>query len=331
MKRRTAIVAGPGEAGRTVIDLLAARFTYQDRTTWQAAIAAGSVLVNQLPARPENLLQPGDTLEYLFPDLPEPPVNDGYVILFQDRDLLVIDKPANLPCHPGGRYFNHTLWAALSRDLEPGRLDFAHRLDRETSGLVLLARTREASRDLHRQFMERRVGKLYLALVEGIFPERLDACGHLVEAPESSLRKKRRFVTRSASGQSCRTLLRRLDTWHAADGCPLSLVEAEPITGRCHQIRATLAGLGFPVVGDKMYGRDETVFQRFIADRLTARDRSILRLDRQGLHSAALRFTHPATGRPMHFEIPLPDDMSGLRVTDYDVKSLAGTSHGLNS
>jgi RluA family pseudouridine synthase len=311
-ERICTVRVGPDQAGRSLLDLVAERFTYQDREQWRRELAAGRLLHNGKPAPANRQLAAGDEICYRWPGEAEPPVALAYQVVYEDADLLVVDKPAPLPCHPGGRYFRHTLWARLRQSAGLDRPCLVNRLDRETSGLVLVAKNQATARLCARQWQERRVTKVYLVLVEGDFPwVDLEARGSLAPDPASMIRKKVRFFPAScaapAGARSCSTRLRRLA---GANG--LTLVEARPVTGRCHQIRATLSGLGFPVVGDKLYGVDERLFLRFIEDRLSAEDWRRLRLPRQALHGAELSLRHPVDSRPLHFVSPLPPELSKL-------------------
>ncbi|MFA4945379.1 MAG: pseudouridine synthase [Lentisphaeria bacterium] len=310
----------PGAAPRPILDLLASRFTYHTAEEWRRELAAGRLQLNGRPTTaPDTPAGPGDWLEYLIPDglrATEPPVDLAWRRLWEDAALLVAEKPGNLPCHPAGRFFNHTLWAAL-HDAFPADAFFAlaNRLDRETSGLVLVAKTTAAARELQRQFSRRQVEKRYLAVVEGAFPEQCEANGWLLPDPASEVRKKRRFIPGApdappaapgpAEWAETRFRRRRLTP-------ELSLVEAEPRTGRRHQIRATLCSLGFPLVGDKLYGPDDRLYLRFIAGTLTAADRQRLRLPRQALHATRLACRHPATGEPFLATSPLPPELAAL-------------------
>ena len=318
MKRRIQQTLTPERAGSALLDFLSGRFTYQSRAEWGAHISAGRVRVNDATAPADRLLAAGDKVEFIAHDSPEPPVSFEVAIVFEDDHVLVVDKPPNLPCHPAGRYFNHTLWAWLKTWHGVETPALVNRLDRETSGLLLIAKTRQAEGSCRSQFEKRSVVKRYVALVEGEFPESLEAQGWLVPDPESGVHKRRRFVS-SVPNPEPRTLnpepfspaewaetaFRRLQFRNG-----VSEVEAVLRTGRLHQIRATLCSLGFPVVGDKLYGPDPMMFVRFCTDALTDDDRRRLRMDRQALHAMELKFQHPATGGMMHFEAPLPADMA---------------------
>jgi 23S rRNA pseudouridine955/2504/2580 synthase/23S rRNA pseudouridine1911/1915/1917 synthase len=298
-------------------EFLAARFPYRTRAAWDAEIVAGRVRVNGCAVVPGRTLVFRDCIETLVPEGPEPPVCQTVGVILDDPDFLVIDKPANLPVQPGGRYFRHTLWAWLKDSFGLAAPILINRLDRETSGLMLVARHERAARALRAQFAARTVEKRYLALVEGRFPDAAEAAGCLVEDPASPVRKKRLFrlcepasmadEAMRAGSAWAETRFRRL-----SEHGPLSLVEARPLTGRLHQIRATLQALGFPVVGDKLYGFDPAAFLRFCADELTDDDRRRLRLSRQALHAAGLRFRHPRTRDWLDYAAPLPADLAEL-------------------
>jgi len=310
MKRQTSIRIGSDEAGRPLPDYLAGRFTYRSKKEWQRELADGRLLLNGKVAAPDTILAAEDLLVYRMAELPEPPVDFNYRILHEDADLLVIDKPAPLPCHPGGRFFRHTLWARIRETHGPETPVFVHRLDRETSGVVVLAKSREAARRCQEQFAGQLVEKVYLVLVEGEFlAGETTAAGWLAPDQESVIRKKVCYLPEGSSvpakAQSCRTTFRLLSQKNG-----LSLVEARPQSGRCHQIRATLCSLGFPVVGDKLYGVDEELFLRFMEERLSLEDSRRLRLPRQALHAASLYLRQPTSGTRLSFTAPLPEIFS---------------------
>jgi len=317
MVRRVESRAGREAEGKALLPWLAGRFSYLDAGAWAGEIAAGRVSLNGRAAGPEARLAAGDRVAYLPLQEAEPAVDPEYRIVHEDADFLVVDKPPLLPCHPGGRFFEHSLWFLLRERHE--FLHIATRLDRETSGLVLVCLNKGSARRVSLLQRERRLKKRYLALVHGSFPDRLEAEGFLGPDAASAVRKKRRFIPSSAcSGEagtgleSCATSFTRL---MAAEGLafpgrgektgPFSLVEALPLSGRTHQIRASLSSLGFPLVGDKLYGLDEALFLRFAEGSLSPEDGERLILPYQALHCEALEF-EDGEGCPLSFHAPLP-------------------------
>lgn len=295
------------DAGKTLLDYLAARFTYLSAEKWAGQIGEGRLLLNDDSCTGNETLREGDRVSFTPAPYDEPPVNTDFTILAEDERFLFIDKPPLLPCHPGGIYLFNTLWGLLRETY--GNVSFINRLDRETAGIVVAAKTKEGAAWANALMSERKIDKEYLVIVEGAFPEELDAEGFLVRDEASPVRKKLRFVRdggnsetsgdtgktpgntggESFSGNavggslpgavSCHT---RFSLQSRLDG-NLSLVHAKLFTGRTHQIRATLQSLGFPVVGDKLYGKDETIFLRFIDGSMTDADRILLRQDHQAL------------------------------------------------
>jgi len=313
MRRRVKAVVLRGEAALSVVDLLVRRYPFKDREQWQAVALSQRVMVNGVPALPAQLLNPGDELFYEAPESAEPAVDLNLGVLFEDEALLVLNKPGNLPCHPSGCYYENTLWYQISAQLGVTAPHLINRLDRETSGVVLVAKTEAAARNLSQQFFHRRVSKVYTVIVEGAFPERVEAAGWLMPDLESAVRKKRCFVAgtpESKPGGSAEWAESRFELMRRAD--EISLVRVQLQTGRLHQIRATLCSLGFPVVGDKLYGVDDTLFLRFISGQMTMDDLQKLRMARQALHAGELSVTHPDTGQPLLFTAPLPPDMSAV-------------------
>jgi len=308
------ITVATGEEGQSLLGLLARRFSYLGRAQWHRHIRQKRILLNRRPTVAHARLACGDLLEFHPPLSPEPPVRQDYRILYEDEQILAVDKPANLPCHPAGRYFQNTLWHFLKVEHHLAQPIFIHRIDRETSGIVLVAKTATAAAACRRQFDDGKVEKCYLSVVEGKFPsDTIEASGYLFRDASSPVRKKQCFSTDRPFGWPATSV-----RWsHTTFSCrsvhdDLSLVEARPRTGRCHQIRATLLTLGFPIAGDKLYGVDERFFLRFIQNGLTSRDRCRLRLNRQALHAAEMQIRHPSENRILHLTAPLPSDLSGL-------------------
>ena len=222
---------------------------------------------------------------------PEPEAMSLHIV-YEDDDLLVVDKPAGLAVHPSPGHFSHTLVNAvlahspqLSGVGGEGRPGIVHRLDKDTSGLIIVAKDDAAHVSLARQLKERQVEKTYVALVEG----RVEPPEGLIEAPLGRHPKRRKQQAVVAGGRDARTryrLLREVDGY--------SLLEVRPETGRTHQIRVHLASIGHPIAGDAVYGHA----------------RGPAGLGRQFLHAERLAFAHPRTGERLELAAPLAPDLA---------------------
>jgi 23S rRNA pseudouridine1911/1915/1917 synthase len=239
---------------------------------------------------------------------PEPETPLVFGVVFDDGDLLVVDKPAGLPVHPTARYAAHT-FTALAQARFPGRkVDPAHRIDRETSGLLACGASPEVTKRLKRDFAHGRVAKTYLALAVGA-PEvdRFTVDAPLALTGASTVRVRMHV---DPAGLPSVTDFEVLDRRRAPDGAPVLLLACRPRTGRQHQIRAHLHHAGLPMVGDKIYGPDEGIFDRFTRRAMTDEDRARLhRLERHALHAWRLELPHPLTREPVRLEAPLPEDL----------------------
>lgn len=266
-------------------------------------------LVCERRLKPSTPVWPGLTFRLRRRLLAEPTVPDAAALreVHLDGWLLVVDKPAGLPMHPTARYHANTLVSQLKQRYGEGfRADPAHRLDRETSGLVVCARTLEASQAMSRRFHDGLVEKEYLAIVEGEPPGAFEVDAPIAEGteliriavridPVAGRPAKTRFVTE-----------RRFER----EGARFAVVRAFPETGRQHQIRVHAQRAGYPVVGDKMYGPDPGYFDRFSRRVLEPEAWARLRLPRHALHAAGISFVHPGTGEAVRYEAPLPGDLA---------------------
>ena len=262
------------------------------RTRARKLIDEGFVSVNGRPAKASFRLSVDDKVDIVVP--PEPPASLSpeaipLKIVYEDADLLVIDKSAGLtvhpaPGHPSGTLVNAVLsyLPALAGGEDPVRPGIVHRLDRDTSGLIIVAKNRAAHENLSDQFKARSVSKSYIVLVKGkLVPE-----SGIIEAAIGRDPRNRQRMAVVAKGREARTEYRVIK--YVGD---YSLLEIRPQTGRTHQIRVHLAAIGFPVVGDAAYGVASP------------------RLSRQFLHASRLAFTLPSTSRPVEFTSPLPPDL----------------------
>ena len=289
-------------AGLVLSTFLAGRFTYRSEEQWIERINAGEITLNGKPVSPEYILQIHDCIEYHPQDIPEPPARKDFRIVYEDDDILVIDKPGNLCVHPSGPFYQNTLWYLL-RQTYPN-IHFVNRLDRETSGLLLAAKSPEAARKIAET--DAVSNKTYLAIVHGTFDKNINASGFLVSA-NSVVRKKRHFIMENPDELPNETSVTCLSP--EKSGANFSLVKAVLGTGRTHQIRATLCSLGFPLVGDKLYGVNENFFLKQKSEEFTDEDLKQLMLPRQALHATSFTLKHPASGEIMEFAAPLPGEL----------------------
>lgn len=257
--------------------------------------------------KPATRVTPGLRFALLKEAEPEPEAPLEFGVVHDDGSLLVVDKPAGLTVHPTARYVAHT-FTALAKLRFPGRkVDPAHRLDRETSGLLACGAAPEVTRILKRDFAKGRVQKTYLALALGAPREARFTVDAPLALTGASVVRVRMHV--DPAGLPSATDVEVLGRRAAADGAPVALLACRPRTGRQHQIRAHLLHAGLPMVGDKIYGPDETIFDRFTRHELTEDDRARLRLSRHALHAWRLELPHPLTRETVQLEAALPPDL----------------------
>lgn len=278
---------------------LAARLHGYSRARVQRLIDEGLVSLPARDAKASARLAEGQTVLIRYPRTAEPPLkHETLPLLHLDDSLAVVDKPGGVLSHPTDKVLNNTVTSILTRQL--GRKVFlAHRLDRETSGALVLALDPECARSLYEQFVGRSVRKEYLAVVHGDVSWQKK----LLDAPLGPEGGEIRVRQAVGAGASAVTAFERL----ATDG-KLSLVSAKPRTGRLHQIRAHLAHLGHPVVGDKLYIGEGEAYLKAVRREILPDDLTALGADRQLLHAWRLEFDHPKDGRRLRLEAPVPAD-----------------------
>jgi 23S rRNA pseudouridine1911/1915/1917 synthase len=260
------------------------------RARAQRLIDGGLVLVDGAPRPKRHRLRGGEsvTVEEVEPPPQDDRSDAPYEVRYEDGDLLVVDKPAGVVVHPARGHRTGTLAQALAGRAaggpDPWRAGIVHRLDRDTSGLLVVAKTEEAHRRLRALMKARRIEREYLALVEGRPPARTGT----IDAPLGRDRRERKRM--SVDTDVPRTAVTHFAVERALPASTLLRVRLE--TGRTHQIRAHLQAIGHPVAGDPEYGRA-----------------GLYGLERQFLHAARLAFDHPITGRRVDVESPLPQDL----------------------
>ncbi len=232
-------------------------------------------------------------------------------VIYEDDDLVAVNKPPGIPVHPTARYHQSTVVKILEAARPGEHLRLSHRIDRETSGALLLARHAEADRRVKVQFEARdTVDKHYLAITWGWPSDDHFRVELPLELDPTSRYKVKMRIAHPGTGLTARTgcevLGRRV---HPETGRRYAMVRCHLETGRQHQIRLHLASMELPLVGEKLYGPDEGLFARGADGELTDEDRQVLELDRHALHAAKLSLDHPMTGARLHIEAPLPADL----------------------
>jgi 23S rRNA pseudouridine1911/1915/1917 synthase len=289
----------PALSAPTRLDVfLASSGAMRTRSQAKSWIDAGSVRVDGKARKAGFVLAGGEAIEVRplpeAPSRPEPE-NLPLEILYEDDELVAIDKPAGMVVHPAPGAWRGTVVNALlhrrlvTHDLSEGRPGIVHRLDKETSGVLLVARTRHAQQALASAFHDRQVEKHYLAIVLGV-PR--SPAGSLEWTIGRHPHERKRMSIRSRSPRSARTRYTLLESFST-----LSLLRLEPETGRTHQIRVHLRGIRHPIVGDRAYGGGGDEASR-------------LGLTRPFLHAARLSFPHPSTGATIEVEEPLPEELA---------------------
>jgi 23S rRNA pseudouridine1911/1915/1917 synthase len=295
---------GPEHRGLRLDVFLAQRLGNLTRSQVQLLNRSGAIRIDGRPDKSGYRIRGGETIEVDLRPLEPAPLNPEQMplqIYFEDDDLAVIEKPAGLVVHPGSRTGSSTVvhgllfhFKQLSNTGGPARPGIVHRLDKKTSGLLIVAKNNSAHARLSADFQDRKIRKTYLALVHGV-PRRDTAAIELTVGRHPSIRTK--MAANAPRGRSAWTEYRVKERYRG-----FSLLEVDLKTGRTHQIRVHLSAVGHPVVGDDVYG--ERSYKEFV--------RKYGPIDRYFLHATALRLNHPVSGEALEFHSPLPRALQEL-------------------
>ncbi|NOX97649.1 MAG: RluA family pseudouridine synthase [Nitrospirae bacterium] len=304
MEKQQRFMVEDEEDGLRLDKFLAGRHLPLSRSRIQNLIRTGKVSVNSSSSRCSHRVVAGAEITILIPDLKPReilPEDIPLHILYEDNELLVINKPAGMVVHPAAGHYSGTLVNALlfysprlstiNSSLRPG---IVHRLDKDTSGILVVAKTDEAHLHLGREIKEHKFSRKYLALVRGD----MELEEGTIEVPLGRhVLERKKIAVRHQGGKKATTHYRVLERFGLA-----TLLEVTLTTGRTHQIRVHLAHLGHPVIGDKTYGRKSSLFNLPFA----------YLINRQALHAYTLGFVHPSKKEYMEFTVSLPEDMKKL-------------------
>jgi 23S rRNA pseudouridine1911/1915/1917 synthase len=306
----------PRMVGKRIDAYLASRYPEYSRSVIQKVIDARAVLINGQPTKASYKVRLGDEIRVWLPELADDapvPEEIPLRVVYEDDALTVVDKPPGMVVHPAKGHWSGTLvnalqfhYDTLSTVAGENRPGIVHRLDRDTTGLLLVAKDDLAHRGLAQQFEQRTIHKEYLALVSGV-PQRDSDYIERTIGFHPTNREKMAIRLPEDGGKEAVTFYEVLERF---DG--FALVRCKPQTGRTHQIRVHLAHIGHPIVADKAYSGRDRLTLGDVAGAAAGDDAGKVLIDRQALHAHALSFRHPRTGVVISLTSPLPEDMAGV-------------------
>jgi 23S rRNA pseudouridine1911/1915/1917 synthase len=307
------IVVEAASAGCRLDAFLAARFTDYSRVHLRRAIMAGGVKIDGRGGKPAYRLKPGQRVVIVLPEIPREsprPEDIPLDVLYEDEDVVVVNKPPHMVVHPARGHWSGTLASALQFRFGPtlsaagglNRPGIVHRLDRDTSGVILVARNDIAHAKLAKQFASRQIEKEYFALTAGVPDRDRD----IIDLPIGFHPRVREMMAVRRDDAEARPAVTFYEVLERFEG--FAAVKLLPKTGRTHQIRVHLHHIGCPVLCDKQYGGRSQITR----GEIRRTDDADVLLERQALHARRLRFTHPTTGQLLEIVAPLPPDIQAV-------------------
>ncbi|MBF0351689.1 MAG: RluA family pseudouridine synthase [SAR324 cluster bacterium] len=276
----------------TLLEFLLRKFRYLNEQEWMEAILAQHLLVDHREGDPFQILKNNQKIIYIRSDHLEPPVDAEFDIIYEDEDLIAVNKSGDLPTSPSGKYYKNTLVHQVKEKLGWEKIYTLHRLDRETSGVIVFAKRQEVAQMMATMFRERKIEKRYIAILERPLP----APDVFLSVPigpaiDSPVRIKQWVIPEGKTSQTRFIFQESIGNY--------TRVEVRPLTGRTHQIRVHAAYLGSPIVGDKLYALKNDGFLQWKDEGESFLVSQNFPTHRQLLHASELRFCHPVTGRPL--------------------------------
>ncbi len=305
-------------AGQRLDRFIQHRIPRLSRTRAQEVVRSCAYRADGTLRRASERVRAGETVLLVRPPFEEPHVPRFFDVLYEDEAIMAVDKPAGLPVHPSATYHKNTLTYLLRQRFGDDAPQIAHRLDRETSGLLLCGRTRAAERNLKIDFENRNVRKRYLAIVRGV----MDKDEGRIELPMDRAKEGLHILMEvTPQGEGYPSVTRYAVVARRDDA---TLVALAPQSGRQHQLRVHLSAIGHPILGDKLYGPEGAQpFLEYIETGMTHALAQRLGHDRQALHAYELEFAHPSSGHPKILHAPLADDLVTLWGEPLDEAALA--------